>query len=79
MSYDDLKQTILKKIDDQKNKVKIMIENATKCEDWEDIQDDINFIIQAHGSIMVIDRLQGIDQKVDEKAEPEEKDDKTSD
>ena len=57
MSYDDLKQTILRKIDSERDAVKKMIESAKQCEDWEEIKDRIDFIIQAHGAIMMIDRV----------------------
>lgn len=61
MSYDDLKQTILRKIDSERDAVKKMIESAKKCEDWQEIRDEITFIIQAYGSIMMIDRLQEVE------------------
>lgn len=61
MSYDDLKQTILRKIDSERDAVKKMIENAKQCEDWQEIRDEITFIIQAYGSIMMIDRLQEVE------------------
>ena len=61
MSYDDLKQTILRKIDSERDAVKKMIESAKQCEDWQEIRDEITFIIQAYGSIMMIDRLQEVE------------------
>lgn len=87
MGYDDLKQTILRKIDSWRDTVKKMIQNASKGEDWEEICDEITFIIQAYGSIMMIDHLQEVEQKFDEEVKgkeeaadikPEE-DDKSSD
>ena len=65
MSYDDLKQTILRKIDSERDAVKKMIESAKQCEDWQEIRDEITFIIQAYGSIMMIDRLQNVNNKID--------------
>lgn len=34
MTYNDLKQAIVRKIDKEKDKVFKEIENASKCEDW---------------------------------------------
>ena len=39
MSYDDLKQQILRKIDGWRDRVKEMIDKAKTCDDWEYIRD----------------------------------------
>lgn len=74
MGYEDLKQAVLRKIDLERDIVKTMIEKAKKCEDWEEIRDEITFIIQAYGSIMMIDRLIEVEKQHDEdSADTEEK------
>ena len=72
MTYDDLKQKILRRIDKQKDVVLKKIEAATKCEDWQEIRDDITFIIQGYGSIMMIEQVQGASERFDEEEKPEE-------
>ena len=66
MSYDDLKQTILRKIDTWRDKVKQMIDKAKDCDDWQEIRDEITFMIEGYGSIMMIDRLEDAAKKFDE-------------
>ena len=66
MNYNDLKQSILRKIDTWKDKVKEMVEEASKYEDWENIRDEITFIIEGYGSIWMIDHLQEAEKKFDE-------------
>ena len=81
MTYNDLKQAIVRKIDKEKDKVFKEIENASKCEDWQDIRDDITFIIQCYGSIIMIERLCSSESKFDEEIEenPEEQEEKSGD
>lgn len=45
MTYDDVKKRILNRIEKEKAKVLEKIDKASKLEDWEDIKDDITFIV----------------------------------
>lgn len=57
MTYNDVKETIIERIEKEKTDIIDRINKASQCEDWEEIRDKIDFIIQAHGAIMMIDRV----------------------
>ena len=65
MNYEELKQQILGRIDRERDSVLEKIKKASKCEDWEEIQEDIVFIIQGYGSIMMIERLSVVEDRID--------------
>jgi len=66
MNYDDVRNTIMKRIDEKKQAVIEHINSAAKLEDWEEIKDEIEFILQAHGAVMVIDHTREIGEKATE-------------
>lgn len=65
MNYEELKQQILGRIDRERDSILEKIKKASKCEDWEEIQEDIVFIIQGYGSIMMIERLSVVEDRID--------------
>ena len=65
MNYEELKQQILGRIDRERDSILEKIKKASKCEDWEEIQEDIAFIIQGYGSIMMIERLSVVENRID--------------
>ena len=69
MDYEDVKNTILKRIDKEKQAVIEHINMAAKLEDWEDIKDEIEFILQAHGAVMMIDHAREAGEKVAESSD----------
>ena len=66
MNYGDVRNTIMKRIDAEKQAVIEHINSAAKLEDWEEIKDEIEFILQAHGAVMLIDHAREIGEKVTE-------------
>ena len=46
-----------------------MIRKASKCEDWEEIKESIDFIIQAHGAMAMLDKVKEAGKKFDEDEE----------
>jgi hypothetical protein len=69
MTYDEVKELIIQKIKKEKDEVLEMIRKASKCEDWEEIKESIDFIIQAHGAMAMLDKVKEAGKKFDEDEE----------
>ena len=70
MTYDDVRSTIVNRIETERKAVIDKINTAIKVEDWEDIKADIEFIIQAHGAILMIDHVKEVGEKFDSETKP---------